>query len=176
MYIRIHRQYSLFMSPSLFGLRDPVKLVIAIVVCNLAGVLGSFVTQTGSGSWYAQLVKPEINPPSFVFAPVWTTLFVLMGIALYLVWMEGTDRRDVRRAMTIFGVQLGLNIIWSYAFFGLQSPLLGLVDIVALWCVIAATIVAFAKVNRTAAYLLIPYLLWVTFATFLNYRILLLNP
>jgi len=164
------------MSSSLFGLRDPIKLVIAIVVCNLAGFLGSFVTQTGPGSWYAQLVKPEINPPSFVFAPVWTTLFILMGIALYLVWMEGTNRWVVRRALTIFGVQLGLNILWSYVFFGLQSPLLGLVDIVFLWLAIAATIFAFTKVNRTAAYLLIPYILWVTFAAFLNYRILLLNP
>jgi benzodiazapine receptor len=163
------------MSSGSFGLRDPVKLVIAIVLCNLAGVLGSFVTQTGPGSWYDLLVKPEINPPSFVFAPVWTTLFILMGIALYLVWIEGTDRPDVRRALVIFGFQLGLNVLWSYAFFGFQSPLFGLIDILALWFTIVATIVVFYRISRTAAYLLIPYLLWVTFAAFLNYRILALN-
>ncbi|MDG6256400.1 MAG: tryptophan-rich sensory protein [Methanomicrobiaceae archaeon] len=163
------------MSSSLVGLRDPVKLVIAIVVCNMAGILGAIFTQTGPDSWYAQLVKPEINPPSFVFAPVWTTLYVLMGIALYLVWMEGTDRPGVRSAMAIFGVQLVLNFLWSFLFFGLESPLLGLIDIVILWVAIVATIAAFMKVNRTAAFLLIPYLLWVSFATFLNYRILVLN-
>jgi benzodiazapine receptor len=163
------------MSASLFGLRDPVKLVVSIVLCNMAGFLGTFATQTGPGSWYDLLVKPAINPPSFVFAPVWTTLFILMGIALYLVWMEGTDRPDVRAALGVFGVQLVLNVLWSYAFFAFRSPLLGLIDIVFLWAAIAATIVLFFRVNRTAAYLLVPYLLWVTFATFLNYSILVLN-
>ncbi|HDR73965.1 MAG TPA: tryptophan-rich sensory protein [Methanoculleus sp.] len=164
------------MSANLFGLRDPVKLVIAVVACNLAGILGAVFTQTGPGSWYAQLVKPEISPPSFVFAPAWTTLYILMGIALYLVWMEGTDRPDVRGALAIFGVQLVLNFLWSFLFFGLESPLLGLIDIAVLWLAIVATIAAFVRVNRTAAYLLIPYLLWVSFATYLNYSILVLNP
>jgi benzodiazapine receptor len=164
------------MSSSLFGLRDPVKLVVSIVLCNLAGFLGTFATQTGPGSWYDMLVKPEINPPSFVFAPVWTTLFILMGIAFYLVWMEGTDRPEVRTALGVFGVQLVLNVLWSYAFFGFQSPLFGLLVIVILWVAILATIVLFSRVNRTAASLLIPYLLWVTFATFLNYSILVINP
>lgn len=164
------------MSPGLFGIRDPFKLVVSIILCNLAGFLGTFATQTGPGSWYDLLVKPPFNPPSFVFAPVWTTLFVLMGIALYLVWMEGTSRPEVRTALGVFGVQLVLNVLWSYAFFAFRSPLLGLIDIVLLWAAIAATIVLFFRINRTAAYLLVPYLLWVTFATVLTYSILLLNP
>lgn len=156
-------------------IRSPVKLVAAVLLCNLAGILGSFVTITGQGSWYATIQKPPFNPPGFVFAPVWTLLFILMGISLYLVWMEGTSKMEVRIALIAFGVQLAFNVLWSYLFFGLQSPFLGLIEILILWVSIAITILLFYRVRRTAAILLIPYLAWVSFATFLTYTIWVLN-
>lgn len=156
-------------------IRSPLKLLAAVIICNMAGIIGSFVTVTGEGSWYAAIQKPPFNPPGFVFAPVWTTLFVLMGISLYLIWMEGMERREVRVAIALFAVQLILNTIWSFLFFGLQSPFLGLVEIIILWIFIVATTVAFYRINKKAAYLMVPYLAWVTFAAFLTYNIWLLN-
>ena len=156
--------------------RSVPKLVAAVLFCFVLGSLGSFVTVTGSGSWFAQLVKPSFQPPNWLFGPMWTTLFILMGIALYLVWELVTDKPEVRFALTIFGVQFALNIIWSFLFFGLQSPLLGLLDIIILWWMILATIVIFYRVRKGAAYFLIPYIAWVSIATVLNATIYLLNP
>jgi tryptophan-rich sensory protein len=147
-----------------------------VLFCIIVGSLGSLVTTTGPGSWYTGLAKPFFTPPGWVFAPVWITLFTLMGIALYLVWQEGTERPEVRTALAIFGIQFLLNVLWSFLFFGLRSPLLGLIDIVILWLMIALTIRAFYRVNRTAAYLLLPYIAWVTLATALNGSVWLMNP
>ncbi|NMC35407.1 tryptophan-rich sensory protein, partial [Candidatus Beckwithbacteria bacterium] len=110
-----------------------------------------------------------------VFAPVWTTLFILMGMALYLVWQQGFGKKEVKKALTIFGVQLVLNILWSILFFGLRNPSLALVDIVLLWVLILATMLSFAKISKPAAWLLIPYLAWVSFASILNFAIWKLN-
>jgi len=162
-------------SPRLRGIRSPFRLIAAVLLCNLAGILGSLVTVTGPGSWYASIQKPPFNPPGFLFAPVWTTLYILMGISLYLVWMEGTSRRDVRIALPVFGLQLALNCLWSFLFFGLRSPFLGLAGILILWVCIVATIVLFWPIRRAAALLLAPYIAWVTFAAFLNFNIWLLN-
>jgi tryptophan-rich sensory protein len=156
-------------------IRSPVTLVAAVLLCNLAGILGSFVTITGEGSWYATIQKPPFNPPGFLFAPVWTLLFILMGISLYLVWMEGASRKEVRIALVAFGVQLVLNVLWSFLFFGLQSPFLGFIEILILWMSIAITIFLFYRVQQTAAFLLIPYLAWVSFATLLTYTVWILN-
>ena len=162
------------MSPAL---RDPVKLIVAVVVCNAAGFIGSFWTRTGPGSWYADtLVKPWFTPPGFVFPIVWTTLYILMGIAVYLIWIEDTGRREVRIALGLFAAQLVLNILWSYFFFGLESPLFGLIEILVLLIVLLATFFAFFRINKIAAYLLVPYVLWGTFATILTAWILLNNP
>ncbi len=161
--------------PSSGWVRSPLKLLAAIVICNLAGIIGSLVTTTGEGSWYAAIEKPPFNPPGFVFGPVWTTLYILMGISLYLIWMEGTGRREVRLALIFFSTQLVLNALWTFLFFGLQSPFLGLVEIIILWLFIVATIVAFYRINKTAAFLMVPYLAWVTFAAFLTYSIWILN-
>jgi tryptophan-rich sensory protein len=152
------------------------KLAAAVLFCVIAGSLGSLVTVTGPGSWYAELEKPFFTPPGWVFAPVWITLFILMGIALYLVWESGTEHREVRAALGIFGVQFALNVVWSFLFFGLRSPLLGLVDIIILWAMIVATIASFYRVRTTAAYLLIPYIAWVSLATVLNGAIYFMNP
>lgn len=162
-------------SPVNRWIQSPFRLLVSILICNLAGVLGSVVTVTGEGSWYASIQKPAFNPPGFIFGPVWTTLYILMGIALYLVWMEGITKRKVRYALFAFGVQLGLNVLWSFLFFGMRSPFLGLVEIVFLWIAIAVTIILFNRVHRTAAWLLVPYLAWVSFAAFLTYNIWLLN-
>jgi translocator protein len=152
------------------------KFFLALVACLLAGMIGSAFTTPAIPTWYAALVKPPLNPPSWVFGPVWTLLYILMGIALYLIWVRGWDRKDVQVATAIFGVQLALNVIWSYLFFGLQSPFLALIEIVLLWVAIFMTIWTFYRVSVPAALLLVPYIIWVTFAAYLNYGIYLLNP
>ena len=158
------------------------KLVIAIVVAELAGVIGSVFTISVIPTWYVGLVKPALNPPSWVFGPVWTALYFLMGISLFLVWKQHSNILDNVRMLrmwkigiTAFFVQLFLNAIWSIIFFGLQNPGWALVDIVFLWLAIVWTMVVFYKISRPAAYLLVPYLLWVSFASYLNYSIWMLN-
>ena len=151
------------------------KLIIAIVVSEFAGIIGSVFTTPSIDGWYAGIVKPALNPPAWVFGPVWTTLFALMGIAAFLVWKKGLDRRDVKIALGIFLGQLVLNTLWSIIFFGLHSPGGALVEIVFLWLAILATIIAFYKISRPAALLLLPYILWVSFAGYLNYSIWQLN-
>jgi benzodiazapine receptor len=151
-------------------------LAAAILFCLIVGSLGSLVTITGTGSWYSALQKPFFAPPSWVFAPVWITLFILMGIALCLIWESGIEHRNVKVALGIFGIQFVLNVIWSFLFFGLESPIIGLVDIILLWVMILTTIGAFYRVKKSAAYLLIPYLAWVTIASALNGAIYFMNP
>lgn len=151
------------------------KLVIAIIVSELAGIIGSVFTTPSIAGWYASLVKPALNPPAWVFGPVWTTLFALMGIAAFLVWRKGLDRKDVKIALVLFVGQLVLNALWSIIFFGLRGPGGALIEIVFLWLAILAMIIAFAKISKTAAWLLMPYILWVSFAGYLNYSIWMLN-
>lgn len=151
------------------------KFIIAVAIAELAGIIGSVFTAPAIEGWYAGIVKPAFNPPSWVFGPVWTLLYALMGTAAFLIWKKGLDRSDVRIALGIFAVQLILNTLWSMIFFGLQSPGGAVVAIVVLWLAIVATIVAFAKISRPAAWLLAPYILWVTFAGYLNFTIWMLN-
>ncbi|MFH1078205.1 MAG: TspO/MBR family protein [Patescibacteria group bacterium] len=154
---------------------DIIKLLVAIIVSEGAGIIGSIFTTPSIPTWYASLMKPALNPPSWVFAPVWTTLFALMGIAAFLVWRKGTERKDVRAALSVFGIQLCLNTLWSILFFGLHDPFASLIEIAALWLAIISTIFVFHRISRTAAYLLVPYLLWVSFASYLNYALWALN-
>ncbi len=153
-----------------------IQFLAAIGVCLLAGLVGSAFTAPAIPTWYAALAKPALNPPAWVFGPVWTVLYILMGIALYLVWSRGWTHKNVKVATVIFAVQLVLNILWSYLFFGLQSPFFALIEIVLLWVAILMTTVAFYRVSVPAAVLLLPYLLWVSFAAYLNYGIYTLNP
>ena len=146
-----------------------------VVGCELVGILGALTTATGESSWYASLAKPVFQPPNWLFGPVWTLLYALMGIAAFLVWREGTDRRDVRIALGLFVAQLVLNGIWTPIFFGAQSIVGGAVVIVALLVVLAFTIRAFFRVSRAAGWLLVPYILWVGYATALNLSIWVLN-
>ena len=156
-------------------INNSFKLVISIVVAELAGIIGSLFTTPSINGWYAGIIKPALNPPAWVFGPVWTTLFAMMGISAFLIWKEGLDRRDVKITLGIFIGQLVLNTVWSIIFFGLHNPGGALIEIVFLWLAILATIIAFAKISRPAAWLLLPYILWVTFAGYLNYSIWNLN-
>lgn len=151
------------------------KLVIAIGVSELAGIIGSVFTISAIPTWYAGLVKPALNPPSWIFGPVWTTLYALMGVAFFLVWKKGLERKEVKTAFAIFGSQLVLNTFWSIIFFGLHNPFWAFIEIIVLWLAILAATFAFYKISRLAAYLLLPYILWVSFAAYLNYSIWMLN-
>jgi len=153
------------------------KLFIAVGVSELAGIIGS-TSLTTSPSWYAGLTKPALNPPAWIFGPVWTTLYLLMGISLWLVWSSdgATDKmRFKKRAIWLFTIQLALNAIWSPIFFGAQSAGSALAVIVLLWAAIVLTILIFRKISKTAAWLLVPYIAWVSFALYLNYAIWVLN-
>jgi tryptophan-rich sensory protein len=152
------------------------KLIISIVVCEVAGLIGSIFTAPAVRTWYPTLIKPSFKPPNWLFAPVWTALFLLMGIAMFLVWSQRAEApKERRRAITIFFVQLFFNILWSIMFFGLKTPLLGFIVIIILWVLILATIIRFFKISKPAGWLLIPYILWVSFASILNLAILVLN-
>jgi tryptophan-rich sensory protein len=152
------------------------RLIIAVAVCEFAGILGSVFTAPAIQTWYAGLRKPDLAPPNWVFGPVWASLYLLMGISFSVVWNSGLDRNGAKRSAVAFVIQLVLNVLWSYLFFGLRSPLFGFVDIVALWFAILLTTFLFLKISKKAALLLIPYLLWVSFASCLNYLLLVLNP
>jgi tryptophan-rich sensory protein len=146
------------------------KVAIAVLVSEMAGVIGSVFTMPSITRWYAGLIRPELSPPNWVFGPVWTTLFFLMGLAAGIVWIK-----KGYRALIVFAVQLVLNIIWSIIFFGLHSPGGAFIEIIFLWLAILATIIVFARVSKPAAWLLAPYLIWVTFASYLNFMIWSLN-
>ena len=152
-----------------------IKLIISILICNSAGFIGSISTSSAIPTWYNSLEKPSFNPPNWIFGPVWTTLYTLMGISAYLVWRQGIHNSQVKTALIIFGVQLFLNAIWSPIFFGLRALFAALIVIVVLWIAILLTIFAFYKISAIAAVLLIPYILWVSFATILNYSLWVLN-
>lgn len=154
---------------------DWPKLAVSIVVCQLAGIIGSFFTTASISTWYVTLEKPFFTPPGWAFAPVWITLYLLMGISAYIIWSKGLDKPAVRFSMAAFGVQLALNAFWSVAFFGMRSPLFGLIVIVALWAAILATILGFMRISTKAALLLVPYITWVSLAALINLSIFLLN-
>ena len=155
---------------------DILKLVASIILCQLAGLIGSLATVPAIPTWYESLKKPFFNPPNWIFGPVWTGLYALMGVSLFLAWQRRKDNSQVNIALVFFFLQLMLNVLWSIAFFGLRSPLLGLMDIVLLWTAILLTIRKFLNISRAAALLLVPYILWVSFAVLLNLSLWVLNP
>lgn len=148
------------------------KLLGLIVGTEAVGILGAVWTTRSVKTWYPTLEKPPFRPPNWVFGPVWTTLYAMMAIAMYTVSeKQSADRSVVRIAKILWGIQLVLNLLWSYLFFGRRSPLAGMIDIAALWVAIVLTMIAFLKVSRRAALLMLPYLLWVSFAAVLNIEI-----
>jgi len=152
-----------------------LRLVVSIGACQMAGVIGAIFTTPKIGSWYLALQKPSFNPPSWIFGPVWTLLFFLMGVSLFLVWEKGFTSKKVKTALLFFVSQLFFNILWSVLFFGLGKPLFAFIEIFILWAFIALTILSFVKISKIAAWLLLPYLYWVAFASVLNLMIVLLN-
>ena len=157
------------------GLSSFWRYAIAIVGTVAIGSLSGLATANSIDTWYATLEKPFFNPPNWIFGPVWTLLYILMGVAAGLVWSSTAEATVKRRALAAYILQLGLNALWSILFFGLRSPQLALTEIVLLWIAIVWCMRLFEPIQRTAAYLLVPYLLWVSFASVLNGAILWLN-
>jgi len=151
------------------------KFIISISVPLLAGFIGSFFTFGSIDSWYSGLNKPVFSPPNWLFGPVWTILYVLMGISVYLIWRKLEKNEKVRSAFIFFWVHLFFNAIWSIIFFGLQSPVLALVDIVIIWLMILMMIIWYWKIEKWSSILLWPYIIWVSFASVLNLSIVMLN-
>lgn len=154
---------------------DILKLITAIAVSQLAGIIGSIFTASSVETWYVDLRKPDFTPPSWIFGPVWITLYTLMGIAAWLVWRKGLQHKTVRIALLFFAAQLVLNALWSVIFFGAQAPFAAFIEILFLWLTIVLTIVSFFKVFTWAGVLLVPYIVWVSYATVLNGFIWKLN-
>ncbi|TNJ39654.1 tryptophan-rich sensory protein [Chlorobaculum thiosulfatiphilum] len=153
-----------------------LTLALCIGLCLAVGFAGSTFTPEPGSWYYTTLNKPEWNPPDWLFAPVWTVLFIMMGTALAKVLGAGWQKNEVKTGVALFAIQLILNLGWSASFFGMQSPMKALVVIALLWIFIVLTMFAFARVSKPASLLLAPYLAWVSFASFLNFTILQLNP
>lgn len=151
----------------------PGKIITMVIISEVAGLVGSIFTFPSIGTWYLTLNRPAFTPPNWVFGPVWITLFALMGIAAGLVWNSKNKGKGF--ALKIFGIQLTLNVLWSILFFGLHTISFALAEIIILWMAIAATIYLFNKISRTAAILLLPYILWTAIAALLNYSIFVIN-
>lgn len=153
-----------------------IRIVLVVMTCLVIGYLSGTVTRESILTWYPTLVKPAFNPPNWIFAPVWTILYSMMGVAGGLIWNHiESDKEKVKKAFLFFVIQLGLNALWSYLFFGLHNPLLALIEIILLWLMIFETYTQFKNIDKIAGMLLIPYLIWVSFATVLNASIWWLN-
>ena len=151
-----------------------ILLLLCMVITMLVGATSGLLTIEGINEWYPFLLKPFFNPPNYIFGPVWTVLYLVMGISLFLIW-DSDESKFRTRALAVFSAQLLLNFLWSFLFFYLRSPLFALIDIMLLWWLISTMISLFVKINKTAGYIQIPYLLWVSFATVLNASIWYLN-
>ena len=156
-------------------MNNSIKLIIAIAIPLAVGATSGFFTATGVESWYQTINKPSWNPPGWIFGPVWTTLYVMMGIALFFVWKSAATELLKRTAISLFAVQLLLNFFWSFIFFDQHQSGWALVEIITMWVSILLTIFSFAQVSKTAAWMLVPYISWVSFASILNYTIWKLN-
>ncbi|MES2775240.1 MAG: TspO/MBR family protein [Bacteroidota bacterium] len=156
-------------------MNNTLKLIISIIIPLAVGGISGYLTATGVDSWYATVQKPSFNPPNWIFGPVWTSLYILMGIGLFLVWKQPAATPFRGTAIAIFIVQLVLNFFWSIIFFKLEKPGLAFAEIVILWIAILLMIIYFIKVKPVAGYLQIPYLCWVSFASVLNFYIWNLN-
>ena len=152
-----------------------IKLIIAILICQFADFIGSVFTTPSIRTWYAALNKPPLQPPNWIFGPVWLTLYLIMGISLYLIWINKAKPKLKNPAITVFALQMALNAIWSVIFFGAHLTLLAFIEIIALWGSILATIILFNRISKAASWLLVPYILWVSFASYLNLAIWLVN-
>jgi len=156
-------------------MNNPVKLVLSLAMTVITGLSGGFFSVNDIPGWYAHLNKPSWNPPNWIFPPVWTSLYIIMGYSLFLVWKSSAPVRLKRIALTLFSIQLLLNFFWSFVFFKQHAMGWALAEIITLWIMILLTIFAFEKISSLAAWLLVPYFCWVSFASFLNYTIWRIN-
>ena len=154
---------------------NTVKLIISILIPVAVGAVSGFFTSSEIPGWYQTINKPTWNPPSWLFGPVWTTLYVMMGVALFLIWKSDASQSVKKTAIILFATQLVLNFFWSFIFFNQHQIGWAVVEIITMWIFILLTIFAFAPINKIAAWLLVPYISWVSFATILNYTIWQLN-
>lgn len=153
-----------------------LRIIYVVAICLAVGYLSSLVTQSSIDTWYPTIEKPFFNPPNWIFAPVWTLLFIMMGVAGGLIWNRlESNEKEVKKSLFFFTAQLLLNALWSYLFFGLCNILLALIEIILLWLIIYETYILFKKIDKKAGWLLIPYLAWVAFATLLTGAIYYLN-
>ena len=155
-------------------MKNILKLIVSVVISQAAGAIGSLFTVQNIPTWYAGLNKPSFNPPNYLFGPVWITLYFMMGIAFFLVW-KNSGKFDIKVPAILFITQLVLNALWSIIFFGMKNPMLGFIEIIILWAFIVLCVIKFYPVSKIAAWLLIPYLLWVSFASVLNFKLWMLN-
>ena len=151
-----------------------IKLIASIIICQLAGIIGAIFTTPSISGWYAGLNKPFFKPPNWLFGPVWTLLYLLMGLSLYLVWNQ-KEGVGIKTALIFFAIQLGLNTLWPIIFFGMRLPSVAFIEITILLLFVVLTIIKFFPISKVSAYLLIPYLLWVSFASVLSFYIARLN-
>jgi len=151
------------------------RLIISLILPQLAGLVGSFFTTSAIPTWYATLQKPSFSPPNWIFGPVWISLYILMGISIYLIWQRIEENKKARGVMWLFWIHLFFNAIWSIIFFGLHNSGLAFINIIIIWILIIVLMFKFWPINRWSTYLLIPYLFWVSFASALNYFIWYLN-
>jgi len=151
------------------------KLITALGVTLITGFIGTFFTAEPVTTWYTKLNKPYWTPPDWAFGPIWTIIYILIGIAAYLIWKNGLERKDVKIALLVFALQLILNLLWSVLFFGFKSIYGGLIEIIILWITILINLILFYRISKFAGILFLPYLVWVTIASYLNYFIYILN-
>jgi tryptophan-rich sensory protein len=156
-------------------MKKTFDLILAVLICQGMGLIGSLFTTPAIPSWYAGLIKPSFNPPNWIFAPAWILLYTLMGIAAFLIWNRRNGKKKIKTALVLFSVQLVLNSLWSIIFFGLHLPQYAFLEILVLWFFILLTLLSFYKISKPAGLLLLPYILWVSFATILNLSIMILN-
>lgn len=155
-------------------MKNSLKFIISISIPLLIGFAGSFFTSSSVSTWYTTLNKPTFNPPGWIFGPVWTLLYIMIWVSFYFVWKVDFKKKN-KQAIGIYSLQLFLNLIWSFLFFWLRNPFASLIEIIILWCAILANMIVFYRIEKTAGLLLLPYLLWVSFAMILNYSIFALN-
>ena len=156
-------------------MKKTFDLILAVLICQGMGLIGSLFTTPAITSWYAGLIKPSFNPPDWIFAPAWILLYTLMGIAAFLIWNRRNGKKKIKTALVLFSVQLVLNSLWSIIFFGLHLPQYAFLEILVLWFFILLTLLSFYKISKPAGLLLLPYILWVSFAAILNLSIMILN-
>jgi tryptophan-rich sensory protein len=156
-------------------LNNSYRLIISLVATQLAGLAGSFFAMSAFKEWYPSLIKPALLPPDWVFSVIWPFLYLFMGIAVFLIWKEGVEREGVKVALELYVIQLFLNALWPVIFFGMKDVALALFDVIVLWLTVDFTIYLFSKISKLAMYLLLPYLVWISYAIFLNYSIWRLN-